>query len=109
MSNMINDNKDPTKMEYEFEATTSFEIETTSDPNTSKKKKTKMAKARCPTFSRFGDILLVKVWLGTTVDPICGTKQKWNQYRETIWKKYHEQKENVEPRLIVTNCNVASL
>ena len=44
---MINDNEDPTKMEYELEATTAFEVGTTSDSNPSKrKKKTKTPKAR---------------------------------------------------------------
>ena len=55
MSNMINDNEDPTEMEYELEGTTAFEVGTTSDPNPSKKeKKSKTTKARGPTFSRFG-------------------------------------------------------
>ena len=73
MSNMIIDNEDLTKMEYELEATTAFEVGTTSDPNPSKKKKkkTKTPKARGPAFSRFEDILLVKAWLATTMDPIC--------------------------------------
>ena len=47
MSNMINDNEEPIEMEYELEATTAFEVGTTSDPNLSKKKKkTKTPKAR---------------------------------------------------------------
>ena len=110
MSNMINDNEDPTEMEYELEATTAFEVGTTSDPNPSKrKKKTKTPKARGPAFSRFEDILLVKAWLATTMDPICGTEQKGNTYWTKIWKEYHEQKEYVEPHPIVTTRNVASL
>ena len=44
---MINDNEDPTEMEYELEATTAFEVGTTSDPNPSKKKKGKMLEI-CP-------------------------------------------------------------
>ena len=84
MSNMINDNEDPTEMEYELEATTAFEVGTTSDPNPGKKKKTKTPKARGPAFSRFEDILLVKAWLATTMDPICGTEQKGNKY----WEKF---------------------
>ena len=77
MSNMINDNEDPTEMEYELKGTAAFELGTTSDSNPSKKKKKiKTAKARGPTFSRFEDILLVKAWLATTMDPICGTEQK---------------------------------
>ena len=106
---MINDNEDPTEMEYELEATTAFEVGTTSDPNPSKKKKTKTPKARGPAFSRFEDILLVKAWLSTTMDPICGTEQKGNTYWTKIWKEYHEQKEYVEPHHIVTTRNVASL
>src|SRR3990170_7614074 len=107
---MINDNEDPTEMEYELEATTAFEVGTTSDPNPSKKKKkTKTPKARGPTFSRFEDILLVKAWLATTMDPICGSEQKGNKYWEKIWKEYHDQKEYVEPHPIVTTRNVASL
>ena len=39
LSNMINKNEDPAVMEYELEATTAFEVGTTSDPNPSKKKK----------------------------------------------------------------------
>ena len=47
MPNMINDNEDPIEMEYELEATTAFEVGTTSDLNLSKrKKKTKTPKAR---------------------------------------------------------------
>ena len=85
MSNMINYNEEqPTVMEYELEATTAFEVGTTSDPNPSKKKKTKTPKARGPAFSRFEDILLVKTWLATTMDPICGTEQKGNKYWEKI-------------------------
>ena len=106
---MINDNEDPTEMEYELEATTAFEVGTTFDPNPSKKKKTKTSKARGPAFSRFEDILLVKAWLATTMDPICGTEQKGNTYWMKIWKEYHEQKEYVEPQPIVTTRNVASL
>ena len=69
-----------------MEATTAFEVGTTSDPNPSKKKKkkTKTPKARGPAFSRFEDILLVKAWLATTMDPICGTEQKGNKYWEKI-------------------------
>ena len=89
---MINDNEDPTEMEYGLEGTTAFEVGATSDPNPSKKK-TKMTKARGSTVSRFEDILLVKAWLATTMDPICGTEQKGNKYWEKIWKEYHEQKE----------------
>ena len=85
MSNMINDNEDPTKMKYELEATTAFEVGTTSDPNPSKKKKkTKTPKATGPAFSRFEDILLVKTWLATMLDPIGGTEQKGNKYWEKI-------------------------
>ena len=91
MSNMINDNEDPTEMEYELEATTAFEVGTTSDPNPSKKKKGKTTKARGPAFSTFEDILLVKAWLATTMDPICGTNLKRNKYWEKIWKEYHEK------------------
>ena len=109
MSNMINDNEDPTEMEYELEATTAFEVGTTSDPNPSKKKKTKTTKARGPGLSRFKDILLVKAWLATTMDPICGTEQKGNTYLTKIWKEYHEKKEYVEPHPIVTTRNVVSL
>ena len=64
MSNMINDNEEPTKMEYELEATTAFQV------SSKKKKKTKTPMARGPAFSRFEDILLVKAWLATTMDPI---------------------------------------
>ena len=100
---MINDNEDPTEMEYELKGTAAFELGTTSDSNPSKKKKKiKTAKARGPTFSRFEDILLVKAWLATAMDPICGTEQKGNKYWEKIWKEYHEQKEYVEPHAIVT-------
>lgn len=60
MSNMINDNEDLTEMKYELEATTTFEVGTTSDSNPSKQKKTKTAKARGQAFSRFKDILLVR-------------------------------------------------
>lgn len=94
-------------MEYELGGT-SFEVGTTSDPNPSKTKG-KMAKARGPAFSTFEDILLVKDWLATTMDPICGTEQKGNKYWEKIWMEYHEQKEYVEPHPIVTNRNMASL
>ena len=80
MSNMINDNEEPTEMEYELEATTAFEVGTTSDPNPSKKKKGKTTKTRGPAFSTFEDILLVKAWLATTMDPICDTEQKGNKY-----------------------------
>ena len=91
MSNMINDNEDPTELEYGLEDTTAFEVGTTSDPNPSKKKKkAKTAKARGPAFSRFEDILLVKSWLDTTLDPISGTEQKGSTYWENIWKDYHE-------------------
>ena len=63
MSNMINDNEDPTEMEYELEDSTAFEVGTTTDPNPSKKKKkTKTPKARGLTFSTIEDILLVKAW-----------------------------------------------
>ena len=72
---MINENEDPTELEYELEATTAFEVGNTSDPNPSKKKKkAKTAKARGPAFSRHEDILLVRAWLATTMDPICGTE-----------------------------------
>ena len=108
---MTNDNEDQSEMEYELEATTAFEVGTTSDPNLSKKKKkkTKTPKARGPALSRFEDILLVKTWLATTMDPICGTKQKGNTYWTKIWKEYHEQKEYVKLHPIATNRNVASL
>ena len=107
---MINDNEDPTKVGYGMEATTAFEVGTTSDPNPrKKKKKTKTPKARGPAFSRFEDILLVKAWLATTMDPICGTEQKGNTYWMKIWKEYHEQKEYVVPHPIVTTRSVASL
>ena len=86
MSNMINENEDRTEMECELETTTTFEVGTTSDPNLrKKKKKTKTPKARGPTFSTFEDILSVKYWLDTTVEPICGTKKKGNKYWEKIW------------------------
>ena len=88
---------------------TAFEVGTTSDPNPSKKKKGKTTKARGPAFSTFEDILLVKAWLATTMDPICGTNLKRNKYWEKIWKEYHEQTEYVEPHPVVTNRNVASL
>ena len=105
---MINNNKDPTEMKYELEAITTFEVGTTSDPNPSKKKKVKMAKAIGPTFSTFEDILLDKTWLAITMDPKCGTGQKGNKYWEKIMNEYHEQKKYVEPHPIVTNRNVAS-
>lgn len=96
-------------MDYELEDTTVFEVGTTSDPSLSKKKKkSKTTKARGPTFSRSDDILLVKSWLATTVDPICGSEQNGNTYWEKIWKEYREQKEYVEPHPIVTTRNVAS-
>ena len=80
-------------MEYELEATTAFEVGTTSDLNPSKKKKkTKTTKERGPILSRFEDILLVKAWLATTMNPICCIEQKGNKYWEKIWKEYHEQK-----------------
>ncbi|KAE8795054.1 hypothetical protein D1007_30259 [Hordeum vulgare] len=45
LASMINDNEDLTEMDYELEATTAFEVGTTSDPNPSKNKnKRKMAK-----------------------------------------------------------------
>ena len=99
-------------MDYELGDPTcpSFEVGTTSNPNPSKqKKKIRTAKERGPTFSRFVDILLVKSWLATTMDPICSTEQKENTYWMKIWKEYHEQKEYVEPHPIVTTRNVASL
>ena len=82
---MINDNQGLIQMEYELGGT-AFEVGT-SDPNLSKKKG-KTAKARGPTFSTFEDILSVKYWLDTTVEPICGTKKKGNKYWEKIWKEY---------------------
>ena len=84
MLDMMNDNQDLTQMEYELGDPTgpSFEVGTTSNPNSSKKKKAKMAKARGPAFLTFEDILLVKSCLATTTDPICGTKQKGNNYLE---------------------------
>jgi hypothetical protein len=111
MSDMINDNQGSAQMEYELGDPTvpSFEVGTTSNPNPSKKKKAKTTKARDPTFSTFEDNLLVKAWLATTMDPICGTEQKGNTYWEKIWKEYHKQKEYVEPHPIVTTHNVASL
>ena len=93
-----------------MEGTTAFEVGAISDPNPSKKKKkTKTAKARGPAFSRFEDILLIKTWLATTMDPICGTEQKGNKYWDKIWKEYHEPKQYVESHPIVTNHDVASL
>ena len=109
MSTMINENEDPTQLEYELEATTAFEVGNTSDPNPSKKKKAKTAKARGTAFSRHEDIMLVGVWLATTMDPICGTEQKGNTYWTKIWKEYHELKEYVEPYPIMSTRNVASL
>ena len=104
--NMINDNENTTEIEYELEATTAFKVGTTSDPNPrKKKKKTKTAKARGLAFSRFENILLVKAWLATTMDPICSTEQKGNKYWEKIWKVHHGQKEYVEPHPIVTTRN----
>ncbi|KAE8799262.1 hypothetical protein D1007_25390 [Hordeum vulgare] len=99
LSSMINDNEDPAEMEYELEATTAFEVGTTCGPNPSKKKKkNKMVKARGPDFSRFEDILLVKSWLATTMDPISGTEKKKNTYWEKFSKEYHKQKEATVPK-----------
>ncbi|KAE8787486.1 hypothetical protein D1007_38543 [Hordeum vulgare] len=100
---MINENENPCKIENELEATTTFEVGTTSDPNPSKKKKkSKTIKARGLTFSRFEDILLVKAWLDTRMDSICGTEKKGDIYWEKTWKGNQEQKEYVEPHPIMT-------
>ena len=86
MSDMINDSHDPTQMDYELGDPTcpSFEVGTTSNPNPSKKKKKpKTTKARGLAFSTFEDILVVKAWLGTTMNRTCSIEQEGNKY----WKK----------------------
>ena len=104
---MINDNQDPTQMDYDYELGDPngpmFEVGGTSNPNPNKKKKAKMPKARGLTFTSFEDILLVKSWLAKTLDPICGPEQKGNRYWEKIHKYHHEHKHYVEPHPIVTS------
>ncbi|KAE8775869.1 putative oxidoreductase [Hordeum vulgare] len=82
VASMINDNEDPAEMSYELD-----EI---SNPIPSNKKKGKTAKARGPAFTRFEDVLLVKSWLDTTLDPISRNGQKGTMYWKKIWKAYHE-------------------
>ena len=59
-------------------------LETYHNPRKKRKKKTKTVKARGPAFSRFEDILLVKAWLSTTMDPTCSTELKGNKYWENL-------------------------
>lgn len=40
-------------------------------------------------FSIEEDILLVKAWIGTSIDPIQGTDQKGNKFWDRIWMNYH--------------------
>jgi len=43
-------------------------------------------------FSIEEDILLVKAWISTSIDPIQGTDQKGNKFWDKIWMNYHENK-----------------
>ena len=78
MPEMINDNQEPTQMDYDLRGPNfpTFEVGRTSNLNPNKKRKAKMPKARGPTFTTFDDILLVKAWLATLMDPICDREQK---------------------------------
>ncbi|KAE8789372.1 putative oxidoreductase [Hordeum vulgare] len=95
-------------MNYELGGTT-FETGATSDLKPSKKKKAKPTKVRGLAFSTFEDILLVNVWLATTMDSIYDIEQNGIKYGEKIWKEYHHPKEYVEPHPIARTHNVASL
>ena len=56
-------------------------------------KKKKTTKARGLTFTTHEDVLLCQAWLATSMDPICGTKQKGTKrWRKKIHKHDHEHK-----------------
>jgi len=43
-------------------------------------------------FSIEEDILLVKAWINTSINPIQGTDQKGSKFWDRIWMNYHENK-----------------
>jgi hypothetical protein len=56
-------------------------------PSQSKMKSTKKTN-----FSIEEDILLVKAWINTSINPIQGTDQKGSKFWDRIWMNYHENK-----------------
>jgi hypothetical protein len=43
-------------------------------------------------FSIEEDIVLVKAWLNTSMDPIQGNDKKVSKFWDRIWESYHENK-----------------